>query len=144
MERIRVKYLSDRIDKLKAPDAKSDWIDLRAAQDVTMSAGEYRLIPLGIAMELPEGYEAHVAPRSSTFKNFGIIQPNSPGVIDRSYCGDNDEWCVPAFALRDTEIKANDRICQFRIVKNQPELTFEEVESLGNPDRTGFGSTGIK
>ncbi|MBQ7557598.1 MAG: dUTP diphosphatase [Lachnospiraceae bacterium] len=144
MEKIRIKYLSDKIDRIRVPDEKSDWIDLRAAQDVTMSAGEYRLIPLGIAMELPEGYEAHVAPRSSTFKNFGIIQPNSPGVIDRSYCGDNDEWCVPAFALRDTEIKANDRICQFRIVKNQPRIEFEEVETLGNPDRTGFGSTGVK
>ena len=144
MEKIRIKYLSDKIDRIRVPDEKSDWIDLRAAQDVTMSAGEYRLIPLGIAMELPEGYEAHVAPISSTFKNFGIIQPNSPGVIDRSYCGDNDEWCVPAFALRDTEIKANDRICQFRIVKNQPRIEFEEVETLGNPDRTGFGSTGVK
>jgi dUTP pyrophosphatase len=144
VEKIRIKYLSDKIDRIRVPDEKSDWIDLRAAQDVTMSAGEYRLIPLGIAMELPEGYEAHVAPRSSTFKNFGIIQPNSPGVIDRSYCGDNDEWCVPAFALRDTEIKANDRICQFRIVKNQPRIEFEEVETLGNPDRTGFGSTGVK
>ncbi|MCR5303040.1 MAG: dUTP diphosphatase [Lachnospiraceae bacterium] len=142
MEEIRIKYLSSKIDKIKAPDKKSDWIDLRAAQDVTMSAGEYRLIPLGVAMELPEGYEAHVAPRSSTFKNFGIIMPNSVGVIDRSFCGDNDEWCMPAFALRDTEIRVNDRICQFRIEKNQPAIGFVEVESLGNPDRSGFGSTG--
>ena len=94
-------------------------------------------------MELPEGYEAHIVPRSSTFKNFGIIQTNHYGIIDESYCGDNDQWCFPAFALRDTIIHKNDRICQFRIVKKQPPVEFEVVEHLGKTDRGGFGSTGI-
>ena len=107
-----------------------------------MKAGEFRLIPLGIAMELPKGYEAHVVPRSSTFKSFGIIQTNSMGVIDETYCGDNDQWFMPAYALRDTRIHVNDRICQFRIMEHQPELFFEETDALLNGDRGGFGSTG--
>lgn len=107
-----------------------------------MKAGEFRLIPLGIAMELPKGYEAHVIPRSSTFKNFGIIQTNSMGLIDESYCGDNDQWFMPALAMRDTKICKNDRICQFRIMEHQPALEFESVDVLGHGDRGGFGSTG--
>lgn len=142
METIIIKYFTDAIEKLDYIDGKSDWIDLRAAQDVVMKAGEFRLIPLGVAMQLPKGYEAHIVPRSSTFKNFGIIQTNHQGVIDCSYCGDHDQWFMPAYAVRDTEIHVNDRICQFRIMENQPRICFEEVEHLGGADRGGFGSTG--
>ncbi len=141
-EKICIRYNSEKIEKLRYIDGKSDWIDLRAAEDVEMKAGEFRLIPLGIAMELPVGYEAHVVPRSSTFKNFGIIQANSMGIIDESYCGDNDQWYFPAIALRDTKISCNDRICQFRIVEHQPVIHFEEKSSLGHQDRGGIGSTG--
>ncbi len=144
MPRIRIRYFNDRMERLAYVDGKSDWIDLRAAKDVTMKAGEFQLIPLGIAMELPKGYEAHVVPRSSTYKNFGIIQTNHMGVIDESYCGDNDQWYFPAYALRDTRIQEGDRICQFRIMEHQPVLQFEEVESLGHKDRGGIGSTGRK
>lgn len=142
METIKIKYFTDKIEKLAYIDGKSDWIDLRAAEDVVMKKGEFKLIPLGVAMELPEGYEAHVVPRSSTFKNFGIIQTNHQGVIDGSYCGDNDQWFMPAYALRDTEIHVNDRICQFRIMENQPQIMFDEVEHLLGADRGGHGSTG--
>ena len=140
---IKIKYFNENIEKI-APIAKGDWIDLRAAAEVELKAGEFRLIPLGVAMELPKGYEAHVCPRSSTFKNFGVIQTNSMGIIDNSYCGDNDQWFFPAFALRDTVIKENDRICQFRIMEIQPRINFITVESLGNEDRGGHGSTGTK
>ncbi len=140
--KIKIKYFSDQIERLAYIDGKSDWIDLRAAADVDLKAGEFKLIPLGVAMELPQGYEAHIVPRSSTFKNFGIIQTNHQGVVDCSYCGDNDQWFMPAYALRDTHIGMNDRICQFRIVENQPKLCFEEVLRLGHEDRGGHGSTG--
>ena len=142
METIRIKYFTDKIEKLCYFDGKSDWIDLRAAEDVTLEAGEFKLIPLGVAMQLPKGYEAHIVPRSSTFKNFGIIQTNHQGVIDCSYCGDNDQWFMPVYALRDTQIHLNDRICQFRIMENQPKINFDEVEALDGTDRGGFGSTG--
>lgn len=141
---IKIRYLSDKIEPLAYIAGKSDWIDLRAAEDVSLSAGDFKLIPLGIAMQLPAGYEAHVIPRSSTYKNFGIIQANHMGLIDESYCGDNDQWFFPAIALRDTVIHAGDRICQFRIMEHQPALTFETVETLGNTDRGGIGSTGRK
>jgi dUTP pyrophosphatase len=137
---IKIKYLAD-IEPVQAI-SKGDWIDLRCAEDIELKAGEYKLIPLGVAMQLPEGYEAIVAPRSSTFKNFGIILTNSIGVIDESYCGDNDQWHFPAFALRDTKIKRNDRICQFRIIEHQPTINLVTVEILGNADRGGIGSTG--
>lgn len=139
---IKIKYISDQVEKLRYIDNISDWIDLRAAETVEMKAGEFKLIPLGIAMELPSGYEAHVVPRSSTFKNFGILQTNSTGIIDESYCGDNDQWFFPALAMRDTVIQVNDRICQFRIVEHQPRIEFIEQETLGNKDRGGHGSTG--
>ena len=139
---IKIKYFSKDIEKLRYIENKSDWIDLRAAKDVELKAGEFALIPLGIAMQLPKGYEAHVLPRSSTFKNFGIIQTNSMGVIDESYCGDEDQWYFPAYALRDTKIKNNERICQFRIMKHQESIDFEEVEFLETKNRGGFGSTG--
>lgn len=142
MEKIKIKYFTDKIDKLTYIAGKSDWIDLRAAESIDMKAGEFKLIPLGVAMELPKGYEAHIVPRSSTFKNHGIIQTNHQGVVDCSYCGDNDQWFMPAYALRDTHIELNDRVCQFRIVENQPELVFDEVASLANEDRGGIGSTG--
>lgn len=141
-ETINIKYLTDSIDKLTYIDGKSDWIDLRAAETVDMDPMEFKLIPLGIAMQLPAGYEAHVIPRSSTFKNFGIIQVNSMGLIDESYCGDNDQWYFPAIALRKTTILANDRICQFRIMKHQPQIEFREVDNLNNESRGGIGSTG--
>lgn len=140
-ETIKIKYFSDKIDKIQKID-KGDWIDLRSAETVELKAGEFKLIPLGIAMELPKGYEAHIVPRSSTYKNFGIIQTNHQAVIDESYCGDNDKWFYPAYALRDTVINTNDRICQFRIMEKQPEINFEEVEFLNNKDRGGIGSTG--
>ena len=141
METIRIKYFCNDIEKIQKID-KGDWIDLRAAETVEMKAGEFRLIPLGVGMILPEGYEAHLAPRSSTYKNFGIIQTNSVAVIDESYCGDNDQWRYPAYALRDTVIHKGDRICQFRIMKKQPEIEFIEVDALKDTDRGGFGSTG--
>ena len=141
---IKIKYFTDKIDRIEYIAGKSDWMDLRCAEDVRMKAGEFRLIPLGIGMKLPEGYEAHVVPRSSTFKNFGLIQTNSMGIVDESYCGDNDQWFWPALAMRDTVIHVNDRICQFRIMEHQPAFSFKEVDKLGEKDRGGFGSTGTK
>ncbi len=141
---ITIKYHSDEIERLRYIDGKSDWIDLRAAEHVVMEAGEFRLISLGISMKLPKGYEAVIVPRSSTFKNFGILQTNSMGVIDNSYSGDNDIYMMPALAMRDTEINVNDRICQFRIQKNQPQIVFEISETLGGSDRGGIGSTGLQ
>ena len=137
---IKVKYFTD-IEPLAQIDG-GDWIDLRAAEDAELKAGEFQLIPLGVAMELPEGYEAHIVPRSSTFKKWGVIQTNHMGVVDFSYRGDQDQWRFPALAVRDTVIHKNDRICQFRIVENQPKLNFETVDHLENPDRGGFGSSG--
>jgi dUTP pyrophosphatase len=142
MENIKIKYFSDEIERLDYIDGKSDWIDLRASEEVELKAGEFKLIPLGVAMQLPEGYEAHLLPRSSTFKTWGLLQTNSMGVVDCSYCGDNDMWRMPVYATRDTVIHVNDRIAQFRIMENQPKIVFTEVETLGNNDRGGFGSTG--
>lgn len=123
-------------------DGKSDWIDLRAAEDVELKAGEYRAISLGVSMKLPEGWEAHVVPRSSTFKTWGIIQVNSVGIIDNSYAGDDDVWHFPAYATRDTVIHKGDRICQFRVVRNMPDLELTVVDSLNTQSRGGLGSTG--
>lgn len=144
METIQIKYHSDKIDKLTYIDGKSDWIDLRAAEEVEFKAGDFKLINLGVSIKLPEGYEAHIAPRSSTFKNYGLIQVNSVGVVDNSYSSDQDIWRMPVWATRDTVVHVNDRICQFRIVKNQPKIEFVEVEHLGGTARGGFGSTGIQ
>lgn len=141
-KKIKIKYHSDQIDKLQYIDGKSDWIDLRSAENIVLKKGEFALISLGISMVIPKGYEAHIVPRSSTFKNFGIIQTNHCGIIDNSYCGDDDVWMMPVLAIRDTEIHINDRICQFRIIENQPQIVFEEVNELGNKARGGFGSTG--
>lgn len=149
--KIKIKYHTDIEPLMYIGGEKSNWIDLRAAETVFIPEGEYRLISLGVSMELPEGYEAHVVPRSSTFKKWGILQANSTGIIDNSYKGDADIWKFPAYCVNGkdivdecvgTIIKKNDRICQFRIMKKQPDFTFEEVEWLGNSDRGGFGSTG--
>lgn len=143
MEQILIKYHNPALEKIKKISI-GDWIDLRAAEDVILKKGEFKIIALGVSMKLPEGYEAHIVPRSSTFKKWGIIQTNHMGVIDNSYSGNNDIWCMPVIAERDTEIKTNDRICQFRIVKKQPEIEFVEVDYLSGADRGGFGSTGVR
>lgn len=140
---IKIKYFDNEIDKISKIE-NGDWIDLRAAETISLKKGEFKLIPLGIGMILPEGYEAHVVPRSSTYKNFKIIQTNHQGVIDESYCGNNDQWMFPAYALEDTIIKKNERICQFRIMQKQPNVNFVEVTDLFKNSRGGFGSTGIK
>ena len=142
LESIKIKYFTDieRIEKI----SQGDWIDLRAAETVSLSKGEFKLISLGVGMILPDGYEAHIVPRSSTFKKFHVIQTNHMGIIDNSYCGEQDEWKFPALAVEDTIINKNDRICQFRIVKKQPEIVFEQVEKLSDTSRGGFGSTGVK
>lgn len=136
---IKIKYHSPyKLEHIE----KGDWQDLKAAETVELEPGEYYEISLGVSMKLPEGYEAHVAPRSSTYKKWGILMTNSLGIIDNSYSGDNDIWRFPARAVRYTTINAGDRICQFRIVKKQPKLDFIEVDTLGGKDRGGFGSTG--
>ena len=139
---VKIKYHND-ILPIEEFD-NGDWIDLRAAEDVEMKAGEERLISLGVSMELPKGYEAHIVPRSSTWKKWGIIQANHMGVIDNSYCGDNDIWKFPAIAIRDTIIYKNDRICQFRIEKKQPKFRWDVRDHLDGKDRGGFGSTGAR
>lgn len=139
---VKIKYHTD-ILPIEVLD-KGDWIDLRAAEDVEMQAGDYKLISLGVSMKLPEGYEAHIVPRSSTFKNWGIIQGNHMGVIDNSYSGNNDIWMFPAIAMRDTKICKNDRICQFRIMQKQPKLWWIPVDELDDEDRGGFGSSGMR
>lgn len=142
METIKIKYFDDEIDKIEKI-SKGDLIDLRAAETVEMKKGEFRLISLGVGMKLPKGYKANVYPRSSTYKNFGIILANSVGQIDNSFCGDNDCWKFPAIAMRDTIIHKNDRICQFEIQKIQPEIEFVEVDHLDDESRGGIGSTGL-
>ena len=145
-ETIRITYLSDEIEHLRYIDGKSDRIDLRSAEHVVLKKGDFRLISLGVSMRLPDGYEAIVVPRSSTYKNFGIIQANSCGVIDESYgkYSSEDVWCMPVIAMRDTEINVNDRICQFRIQKHQPQIVFEEAGKgeMNGEARGGFGITG--
>lgn len=139
---VKIKYHNEKDAAIMMPN--SDWIDLRAAETVEMKQGEYRQISLGVSMQLPENFEAHVAPRSSTFKRWGIILVNGIGIIDNSFCGDNDVWSFPALAMRDTKIVEGERICQFRIVRKQPTVRLVEVQSLGNADRGGIGSTGVK
>ena len=138
---IKIKFHDDELIKPEKI-SKGDLIDLRAAEDVEMKAGDFKLISLGVSMKLPEGWKAQMYPRSSTFKNFGIIQANSVGQIDNSYSGTNDIWKFPAIALRDTVIHKNDRICQFEIVPIQPPIRFTEVQVLDDEDRGGIGSTG--
>ena len=140
---IKIKYLDHSIARLTYVAGKSDWIDLAAAETVTLKKGEFKLIHLGVAMQLPQGYEAHLAPRSSTYKNFKVLQTNSVGVVDCSYCGPNDWWRLPVYATEDTTIEKGSRIAQFRVIENQPKLNFVESELMGE-DRGGFGSTGKK
>ena len=139
--KLQIKYHNEEIEKIKKID-KGDWIDLRAAEKVELKQGDFALISLGVSMKLPDGYEAHLAPRSSTFKTWGIIQTNSIGVVDNSYSGNNDIWKMPVYATRNTVINVNDRICQFRIMPKMPVLDVEEVDNVEGPDRGGFGSTG--
>lgn len=140
---IKIKYLEHGMLKIEKIE-KGDWIDLRTAKDVHLEPNEFKLIPLGVAMALPTNYEALVIPRGSTFKKYGVIQANSIGLIDESYCGNNDEWYFPAYATRAVDIPKNTRICQFRILKHQPTVELIEVEHLSDTDRGGFGSTGEK
>ncbi|WP_050614976.1 dUTP diphosphatase [Bacillus testis] len=142
-KQIKVKYFNQNIEKINKI-AIGDWIDLRAAETVTMKQFDFQLIPLGVGMKLPEGYEANVVPRSSTFKNFGILQTNSFGVVDESYCGNDDQWFFAALAMRDTVIEEGDRICQFRINKKMESVEILEVSELEEQSRGGFGSTGKK
>lgn len=144
MKEIKIKYFTDKIEKLThiGGSKRSNWIDLRAAETIELKAGDFKLIPLGVAMKLPEGYEAHIAPRSSTFKTWGILQCNSVGVVDQGYCGNDDQWMMSVYATRDTIINVNDRVCQFRIIENQPEIEFIEVEHMEDESRGGFGSSG--
>lgn len=139
--KLKVKYFDKEIEKIKKIE-KGDWIDLRSAVDIVLKKGEFVLIPLGVGMILPSGYEAHIVPRSSTFKNWKILQTNNVGIIDNSYSGDNDQWLMPVYAAEDTEIKKGDRICQFRIVEKMADIEIEEVEHLNMKSRGGFGSTG--
>lgn len=142
MKNINICYKVEGLEPIGKIE-KGDWIDLRAAEDVELKAGEFKLISLGVAMQLPKGYEAHIVPRSSTYKNFGIIQTNSTGIVDSSYRGNDDIWFYPAYALRDTVIHKNDRICQFRIVKTQPKIKFSIFAEFKNAiNRGGHGSTG--
>lgn len=139
---IKVKYHVEQ-PELEFVEGKSDWIDLRAAYTIAMKAFEFRVISLGISVKLPEGYEAHIAPRSSTYRNWGVIQANSIGVIDETYCGEDDVWGFPALAMRDTVIYKGDRICQFRIMKKMPPDTkITAVDHMEDESRGGFGSTG--
>lgn len=141
--KIKIKYFNENLPKIEKI-AHGDWIDLRAAETVEMKQGEFKLIPLGVGMKLPEGYEANIVPRSSTFKNFGILQTNSFAVIDNSYSGNDDQWLFPALAMRDTVINEGDRICQFRINGKMPYVEFETVTELDEVSRGGIGSTGTK
>lgn len=141
---IRIHYHLPELHRLEYIDGKSDWIDLRAAERVHLKTGDFRLISLGVSMKLPDGYEAIIAPRSSTFKRYGLIQTNGIGLIDCSFCGDDDIWQMPVYATRETTVQVNDRICQFRIQKNQPKINFLEVNHLDGVTRGGFGSTGAQ
>lgn len=140
-EKVKIKYFDNEIDKIEKI-SNGDWIDLRSAETVHLKKGEFHLIPLGVGMKLPDGYEANIVPRSSTYKNFKVLQTNCFAVIDNSYSGDSDQWMMPVIAMEDTTINKNDRICQFRINEIQPNIEFEEVEHLDDVSRGGFGSTG--
>ena len=144
MVNIKIKYFSEDYPKLEYIEGKSDWIDLRSDKTIKLKKYNHYLIPLGIAMQLPQGYEALIAPRSSSFKHWGIIQTNTPGVVDETYCGENDQWFMSIYATRDSVINRFDRVCQFRIIKHQPPIIFNEVDLSNNPSRGGHGSTGIK
>ena len=141
-QKVKIKYFSPDYPKLEYIEGKSDWIDLRSNKTIVIKKGEHCLIPLGVAIQLPKGYEALVAPRSSSFKKWGIIQTNTPGIIDETYCGPNDQWFMSVYATRTVKIDRFDRVCQFRILEHQPTLLFEESDLTGNTSRGGHGSTG--
>ena len=145
MPKIKIHYFSDDLPRLQTTKI-GDWIDLYCAQDMTLKAGDFALVPLGVSMQLPEGYEARTAPRSSTFKRWGLLQANSVGIIDNSYCGTNDEWKLPVYATRDTQLEKGDRICQFRIFEIQPPIEFEECRDAFRcgPRRLRLDRTKIK
>lgn len=140
---IKIMYHTD-FDKPIEAIEKGDWIDLKSAKDYEYKKGDFFLVDLGVSMELPKGYEALLAPRSSTFKKYHVIQTNGIGVVDYTYKGNDDCWMMPVYALDDGVIHKNDRVAQFRILENQPKIDFDIVDSLDNPSRGGFGSTGIK
>jgi dUTP pyrophosphatase len=140
MKTIKIKYFDDA-EPIKQID-KGNWIDLKANETIKYNANEFHMLKLGVAMQLPEGYEANIVPRSSTYKHYGIVQTNSYGVIDESYCGDNDQWRFPFYSLREGVINKGDRVCQFRINEVMGKIEFQVVDHLGNEDRNGFGSTG--
>ena len=136
----KIKYLPGA-RRLKI-NPKGNWIDLYAYEDTVLCKDDYGLLSLGVAMELPEGYEANIVPRSSTFKTWGILQTNHFGVVDNNFKGDGDIWHFPYYSTRNSIINQGDKIGQFRIQKIQPRINFIEVDSLGNNNRGGFGSTG--
>lgn len=140
-EEIKIKYFHKHLVNCKKYPV-GDWIDLRAAETISLKVGEVHNFRLGVAMDIPEGYEGVIVARSSTLEQFGLISPNGMSVIDNKYKGDGDEWHFPAIAVRDTTINFNDRICQFRIQKRQPEIYFTEVDKMVHTNRGGFGSTG--
>lgn len=143
IETIKIKYHVGGLEPVsQAHDF--EWIDLRSAEDVVLMKGDFKYINLGVSMKLPDGYEAIMAPRSSTFKKYGILMTNGIGIIDNKYCGTNDIWKMAAYATRDTVIRKNDRICQFRVQKCQPYIIFSQVDQMEDPDRGGLGSTGVK
>jgi len=139
---LKVKYHVEGLEKIKKIE-KGDWIDLRSAYDEEFKAGEWGFIDLGISVKIPKGYEAHIVPRSSTFKNWGLLQVNGMGIIDESYSGENDLWKMPVLATKDTKINKNDRVCQFRLIEKMPQLRIIEVENMEDESRGGFGSTGV-
>lgn len=140
---IKIKYFNKDITPIEKIE-KGDWIDLRCAEKTVLKKGEFILIPLGVGMKLPKGYEAYIVPRGSTYKNFKVIQTNHHGVVDESYCGNTDQWKMPVYALKDTTIGVDERVCQFRIQKKMPKVILTTVEELTDVDRSGFGSTGVK
>lgn len=140
---IKIKYHSKNPIELEMID-KGNWIDMRASKGYKFKKGDFALIDLGVSMQLPEGYEGHLAPRSSTFKKWGLIQTNGTGIVDTSYCSDKDVWMMPVYATRDTQIYEGDRVCQFRIMPVQSHIEFKKVDHLDNPERGGFGSTGVR
>lgn len=143
MNTIKIIYHDPNMPKLEFIEGKSDWIDLRASKDYTLHKDEFALIDLGVSMKLPDGYEAHIVPRSSTYKNYKIIQTNSTGIVDNSFSGTNDIWKMPVIAMEDTKINKYDRICQFRIMKKMDNVQFIETDTLDETDRGGIGSTGV-
>ena len=139
---IKIKYHDTGMERIEQIP-QGNWIDLRTEEKIHLEKGDYRKISLGVSMQLPYGYEAIIAPRSSTFERYGILLANCIGIIDESYCGDDDIWRFPAYATRMIDIPAGTRICQFRIIEHQPAVELVEVEHLGNRNRSGFGSTGL-